>query len=569
MKNFHLVVVLALLTTPVSCVGHPAGDRLPDLVEHATPSLVDVQAVDASTGAVATGSGFLVGRRRIITAAHVVEGASEADVFTSAFSDPIQAQVIGIDPDADLALLELTGEESPGPHLVLATEEPKVGSSVVVIGSPGGLTGTVTSGILSARRAKSGVETLQLSCPTAPGASGSPVLNEAGGVIGVITGYRSDVDRVAFASPASRVAALMQNPTMPPPEPSGPASAVGQRPPAVKILAPSIEEYPLTSRVLRPGAGSQRTPPREILQQIASALILVEGQSQSLDGITSKYPELREKVMTARSEFRRAFGAAVVSADAYLLERTSSEETSWSDRKQEVVERALTALDFSQVSQKEARDYIKTVQQRTLGDMPEGVYRALVFFHPRYAKHPHLELVDDYETKYESKGNPKALGMNVMLIVPRSWSPEDGDRPHVVQKFESPDETASVMLIIRDANSELTADSDEELLRYLSSQEYLESESPGATWLASGTTTLAGKPASYCDFIMERDTMMGGLSLRARLFYLLFRGDLIILACDVAFSGEGATSRAKQEFARYEASFNLIAGGVDVLNKYE
>jgi len=297
--------------------------------------------------------------------------------------------------------------------------------------------------------------------------------------------------------------------------------------------------------------------------------MLVEVQSRSLDAICSKFPALREKALIARSNFRRVFGPSVVVADAYLLDRTSSLATSWSSRKQELVERGVDSLDFSQITEEDARTYIETVRTRTKGEMPEGVYQALAFFNPRYAELPHLELVDGYRKKFESKGHAKSLGLNIMLHLPLSWSSLEGDRPHVVQKFESPTGGAAAMLLIKDGPPLEGKEGEEALLQYIVSEKYVNADAPGSQWLASGQTVLAGQPGYYCDILLERETMQGAVAIRTRAFYFVFDGKLITVACDTSCAGSDAAARAAEEFTRYEACLNLIAGGVDVLNKYE
>ena len=132
----------------------------------------------------------------IVTNDHVVEGARNVSVRFTENGDPITAKVVGTDPSTDVAVLKIdptkveggaqAARSSPTP----STIEP--GQPAIAIGSPFGLQGTVTSGIVSAldREIKapngfsiSGV--IQTDAAINPGNSGGPLLDAAGRVIGV------------------------------------------------------------------------------------------------------------------------------------------------------------------------------------------------------------------------------------------------------------------------------------------------------------------------------------------------------------------------------------------------
>jgi putative serine protease PepD len=95
------------------------------------------------------------------------------------------------------------------PALTVDTAEPKPGDAVLVVGSPLGLEGTVSSGIVSAMRTEDGVRYIQFTAPISPGNSGGPVLDAHGKVIGVSVAkaVSEGVEGLGFAVPAARVCA--------------------------------------------------------------------------------------------------------------------------------------------------------------------------------------------------------------------------------------------------------------------------------------------------------------------------------------------------------------------------
>ncbi|MEU9864260.1 trypsin-like peptidase domain-containing protein [Streptomyces sp. NPDC047971] len=118
------------------------------VAEAVSPSIVEISA--ASTSGKSTGSGVIItGDGEIVTNNHVISGASEITVRLSD-GKTYPARVVGTDPDKDLALIKLQGASGLKAATLGASDQVKVGDQVVAIGSPEGLTGTVTSGIVSA-----------------------------------------------------------------------------------------------------------------------------------------------------------------------------------------------------------------------------------------------------------------------------------------------------------------------------------------------------------------------------------------------------------------------------------
>jgi S1-C subfamily serine protease len=142
----------------------------------------------------ATGSGFVVDEDgTIITNAHVVDGASKVTVSFEEGGEAIDADVKGVDNDADIAVLKINPEGRDLTVLPLGdSSKAQVGDPVVAIGNPFGLQRTVTTGIVSALQRQvdapsgfpiSGV--IQTDASINPGNSGGPLLNARGEVIGI------------------------------------------------------------------------------------------------------------------------------------------------------------------------------------------------------------------------------------------------------------------------------------------------------------------------------------------------------------------------------------------------
>ncbi|MGW1882125.1 S1C family serine protease [Streptomyces sp. NPDC001970] len=113
-----------------------------------SPSIVEIKA--ATSAGESTGSGVIItADGEVVTNNHVVSGADTVRV-TLSDGKTYTADVVGTDPDKDLALIKLQGAKGLKAAALGASDSVKVGDEVVAIGSPEGLTGTVTSGIVSA-----------------------------------------------------------------------------------------------------------------------------------------------------------------------------------------------------------------------------------------------------------------------------------------------------------------------------------------------------------------------------------------------------------------------------------
>lgn len=113
-----------------------------------SPTIVEITA--SSNSGQSTGSGVIItSDGEIITNNHVISGASTVKVQLSD-GKTYNAQVVGTDADKDLALIKLDGASGLKTAALGNSGQVRVGDEVVAIGSPEGLTGTVTSGIISA-----------------------------------------------------------------------------------------------------------------------------------------------------------------------------------------------------------------------------------------------------------------------------------------------------------------------------------------------------------------------------------------------------------------------------------
>jgi S1-C subfamily serine protease len=167
------------------------------------------------------GSGFITtvnGEQVVVTNNHVVEGSTNITV-TFANGNTYAADILGSDPQADLAVLSVDSMPSGVKSLTLVSSSTlSVGDPVVAVGSPYGLSGTLTSGIISALGRTITVsddssssssttipDVIQTSTPINSGNSGGPLINYNGQVIGITTAAVSNSEGLGFAIPSDTI----------------------------------------------------------------------------------------------------------------------------------------------------------------------------------------------------------------------------------------------------------------------------------------------------------------------------------------------------------------------------
>jgi putative serine protease PepD len=161
------------------------------------------------------GSGIIYnGSGLIVTNAHVVGSSTDVQV-TLANGKNLDGHVVGADPGSDVAVVRVDPGDSKLVAAKLATTEPQVGSVTVAIGSPFGLSGTVTSGVVSAvdRPLDNGssINMIQTDAAINPGNSGGALANINGEVIGVnaeILSESGDNNGIGFAIPIQTAMAI-------------------------------------------------------------------------------------------------------------------------------------------------------------------------------------------------------------------------------------------------------------------------------------------------------------------------------------------------------------------------
>lgn len=209
-KSVLLILAFTLATASFARAQEAAtAELLPDLVRRIKPSVVAIVTYDIRGEKLSRGSGFFIAPDRIVTNRHVIEGAYKAEIHLVNDRTYNVRGVLGVDGAGDIALLQVDVPAGAATPLPVIQTSPQEGESIVVIGNPLGLEGSVSNGIVSAvRDIQNYGRIIQITAPISQGSSGSPVVNMQGQVVGVATLQLTDGQSLNFAVPSERVAQL-------------------------------------------------------------------------------------------------------------------------------------------------------------------------------------------------------------------------------------------------------------------------------------------------------------------------------------------------------------------------
>ena len=192
----------------------PAGLSAQDIFKRSSPAVVQVVVRDQDLNAIGQGSGFLVSSDGlVVTNHHVVSKAAFATVVLPSRATLFVQGVLAFDADADLAILKVNGADLPYVRLASKEKFPEVGARVYAIGSPKGLSNTLSEGLVSGLRQESqDLRLIQTTAAISPGSSGGPLLNAEGHVVGVTTMILvgEGAQNLNFAVPAANIYRLLE-----------------------------------------------------------------------------------------------------------------------------------------------------------------------------------------------------------------------------------------------------------------------------------------------------------------------------------------------------------------------
>ena len=229
MKRIFLLILLLMTFLPLAQVSAQQPDfSLPDLFDHVAQSVVYIEVISREPSVFgdniplqAVGSGFVLDAEGHIVTNHHVAGDAERIQVTFYDGTFARAELIGDDPDSDLAVIKVEVDPAILRPVVLGDSGSlRVGETVVALGNPYQQSWTMTTGIVSAlgRTNQTGnggysiAQMIQTDAAMNPGNSGGPLFNLRGEVVGVNTMIFTETESnsgIGFSVPSNTVSRVV------------------------------------------------------------------------------------------------------------------------------------------------------------------------------------------------------------------------------------------------------------------------------------------------------------------------------------------------------------------------
>jgi len=176
------------------------------IYERVVPTIMTLE-VQNENGDYSIGTAFLVKNEGVaITCFHVIADAKYVKAKFSNEEEFLVSGIIDKDVKRDIAVIRVKCIKDNFLKLIL--EEPKVGADAFVIGAPRGFDFSISNGLISQIQVIDGMNQYQFTCPVSPGSSGSPLLNNKGNVVGLVTWQMKEGQNLNFAIPSKYILGL-------------------------------------------------------------------------------------------------------------------------------------------------------------------------------------------------------------------------------------------------------------------------------------------------------------------------------------------------------------------------
>jgi hypothetical protein len=309
---------------------------------------------------------------------------------------------------------------------------------------------------------------------------------------------------------------------------------------------------------------SQRKHSEAELNEMLQTYSFHIGQSLSLKKIVNVHPSLKVEATELQNLWNMKFGPAIENIAAELK---SSIGDKFGDFESEIIVR-LSLLDYSQMTLNDAKNFLTKVESRVKGDIPSPFLETILSFHPRYIKSPKEEFNDGFVGEYFSSESKKSEGLNLKFKYPQSWKHEEGDRPHVIQKFTSNNGHGFEMaLLMIEKVDSIMSENDIDLLL---SESCLRFQLPDSARMLSHETGLymSGIKASSITFYQNQPQMQLITAMIIKTYFLYFKNYKIAVMFSIG-AEEGKESDLQSRFEKFNPLFWEMANYLTVLSRYE
>jgi hypothetical protein len=304
--------------------------------------------------------------------------------------------------------------------------------------------------------------------------------------------------------------------------------------------------------------------PRSAIDNMMATYSFYIGQLISVEKIIEMYPSLKTEILSAQNMWNIKFRS---SAENIISELKSYFDQQGIDIENELIS-TVKQIDFSKLSYEEAKAAVSTILDRAEGNMPSPFIETLLAFNPTYQARPEKEIIDGYFKEYYTIESSKSQGLSIKIKYPKSWNAENGDRPHVVQKFTCNSANGYVIAMI--LINKLDGIPPKEDIKALLSEDGLIYQVPEKSKVLSTNTnlTMDNLMAASITFYYEQPQMNFNLGMMCESYILYYKDCQITLMFQTGSTADKYEESDKR-FQTYKGLFWQMANNMVILSQYE
>lgn len=336
-----------------------------------------------------------------------------------------------------------------------------------------------------------------------------------------------------------------------------------------KMKTPTLITTLLSFIVLSLANAQDSTPKEPRWKQLSQAYGFVLGQQASLELVEEKFPDLAKDVKESWFAFNSsALGESVKGVEAELSKQLGEK---WPEMKEQLTSQMQKMVKGQQFTREQATAFLAEVKLRGKGELPESIRSALLSAHPRFSNNPGLELAEGWKQTFRTKGHAKAKGVDFSVAFPASWSKREGNRPNIIQVFQSSAGHGPIMCNLMVKNIPLPEGckpTQEELKEFFQLNELKDMVPDGGTFIEAKSIVLEGSPAGMLvsDHTMQRLDI--SLTMRMTQFITIQESSMIFIQFMVAKTPDTNVSLDKIQ-KKYLPTYRAIANTFVLNDKYK
>jgi hypothetical protein len=296
--------------------------------------------------------------------------------------------------------------------------------------------------------------------------------------------------------------------------------------------------------------------------RIMGALGFVYGQQYTLNQIATYIPELKLDAVRSQLLYNSEFSDATNNMENTI--RKTFGDAWLKQYHDNMISELQGLIQYEQMDYEEARSFITKVEDRSKGKIFESPYFETIL-HYNYLYEPHQEILSGYLQTFKTKGHPKAGGLELQIKTPISFSSEEGDRPHVIQRFKSNEGNGPALIIllikpIPEKEGRIDARENPEIIDEELAREITEEN---GIFKSYNRINIDGIPFAMCEYSTSKESLLGNIETSGIHFFTIIDNQFILISGSCRHDDGTNTS-----YFEYLPTFKLIANSFIYLGQY-